>query len=165
MGNAPDRLQYRILGGIIDMTCLYRVRFPDDFSTYILSSQTPLLTFWTASYCSTCQAIRPLLQELIESGVGEDEGGVSFCEVEYDSQDIMNSGLGMTYTITSMPTLLSFDRGIPRADSRVTDAAKIKNKDWLAEWIRNEARNNGSGGDGGILGKSGLLGGWFGNTK
>jgi len=43
--------------------------------------------------------------------VGEEEGGVSFCEIEYDCPDVMQSGLGMTYMITSMPTLLGFDRG------------------------------------------------------
>lgn len=53
----------------------------------------------------------PVIHELLQSGVGEEEGGVSFCEIEYDSPDIMNDGLAMTYMISSMPTLLSFDRG------------------------------------------------------
>jgi hypothetical protein len=67
--------------------------------------------------------------------VGEKEGGVSFCEIEYDSQDIMDSGLGLTYMITSMPTLLSFDRGEAQTGTKVTDPKQMKNKEWLKEWI------------------------------
>ena len=63
---------------------------------------------------------------MVESGVGEEEGGVSFCEIEYDSQDIMDSGLGLTYMITSMPTLLSFDRGEAQTGTKVIDPKQIK---------------------------------------
>jgi hypothetical protein len=104
---------------------------------------------------------------LVESGVGEEEGGVSFCEIEYDSQDIMDSGLGLTYMITSMPTLLSFDRGEAQTGTKVTDPKQMTNKEWLQEWIRNEARRQGNGGSGGagLFGAPGLFGGLFGNTK
>jgi len=138
------------------------VRRPDDFSSYLLlstSSRIPLVTFWTASYCNTCVAVSAILEKLISSGVGEQEGGVSFCEVEYDSQDIMDSGLGQTYLITSMPTLLSFDRGEAQLQTKVTDPKRLKDKEWLAEWIRTEARRKGSGGG---AGGGGFLGGLFG---
>lgn len=140
------------------------IRRPDDFSTYLLlstSSRTPLLTFWTASYCNTCRTASPILEELISSGVGEEEGGVSFAEIEYDSPDIMDSGLGMTCMITSMPTLLSFDRGEAQTGTKVTDPKLIKDREWLKEWIRTEARRRGNGGAGG----NGLFGGLFGNMK
>ncbi|PMD25679.1 hypothetical protein NA56DRAFT_698745 [Hyaloscypha hepaticicola] len=143
------------------------VRRPDDFSTYLLlstSSRIPLLTFWTASYCSTCRAVSPLLQELISSGVGEAEGGVSFAEIEFDSQDIMESGLAMTYMITSMPTLLSFDRAEAQTGTKVTDPKLMRDREWLKEWIRTEARRGGSGGAG-LNAGGGLFGGLFGNTK
>ncbi|KUJ14388.1 uncharacterized protein LY89DRAFT_650170 [Mollisia scopiformis] len=146
--------------------CIYApVRRPDEFQSYLLlstSSRIPLLTFWTASYCNTCRAVSPILNELIKSGIGEEEGGVSFCEIEYDSPDIMNDGLGMTYMITSMPTLLSFDRGEAQTGTKVTDPKQMKNKEWLKEWIRNEARRQGSGGAG--LGTFGF-GGLFGKSK
>ncbi|RDL31419.1 Thioredoxin-like protein [Venustampulla echinocandica] len=146
------------------------VRRYDDFSSYLqlsTSSRTPLLTLWTASYCATCKTVSPLLQELIEAGVGEEEGGVSFCEVEYDTPDVMDSGLGMTYMITSLPTLLSFDRGEAQTGTKVVDPKKLTDKEWMKEWIRTEARRRGQGGGGTGLygGGTGLLGGLFGNTK
>jgi thiol-disulfide isomerase/thioredoxin len=122
------------------------------------------LTFWTASYCSTCRTVSPLLQELISSGVGEAEGGVSFAEIEFDSQDIMESGLAMTYMITSMPTLLSFDRGEAQTGTKVTDSKLMRDREWLWEWIRTEARRGGNGGAG-LNAGGGLFGGLFGNTK
>lgn len=97
------------------------------------------------------------------SGVGEQEGGVSFCEVEYDSPDIMQSGLGMTYQITSMPTLLSLDRGEAQTTTKLTDPAKLKDRKFMIEWIRTEARRRGDGGGaGGFTGK-GVFGGLFGS--
>ncbi|TAQ85223.1 hypothetical protein B7494_g6460 [Chlorociboria aeruginascens] len=142
------------------------VRRPDDFYSYLqlsTSSRTPLLTFWTASYCNTCRAVSPILDELLTSGIGEQEGGISFCEIEYDSPDIMESGLGMTYMITSMPTLLSFDRGEAQTETKVTDPKYMKDREWLKEWICTEARRKGNGGGGG--GGTGLLGGLFGNLR
>ncbi|CAG8951749.1 hypothetical protein HYFRA_00005551 [Hymenoscyphus fraxineus] len=146
------------------------VRRPDDFQSYLLmstSSRKPLLTFWTASYCNTCRTVAPLIHDLIESGVGEEEGGVSFCEVEYDAPDIMSSGFGMTYMITSMPTLLSFDRGEAQTDTKLVDPRKLRDTTFMKEWIRNEARRRGggSGGDGVPASGTGLFGGLFGSSK
>ena len=86
-----------------------RVRRPDDFHTYLTlssSSRTPLLTLWTASWCPTCKTVQPLVQSLVESGVGEAEGGVGYATVEYDAPDIMAAGFGLTYMITSMPATM-----------------------------------------------------------
>jgi thiol-disulfide isomerase/thioredoxin len=143
------------------------VRRPDDFSTYLLlstSSRIPLITFWTASYCNTCRTVAPVLQELISSGVGEAEGGVSFAETEFDSQDIMDSGLAMTYMITSMPTLLSFDRGEAQTYTKVVDPKLMRDREWLKEWIRTEAGRGGDGGAGLNTGR-GIFGGLWGNSK
>ncbi|KAI1276316.1 hypothetical protein F5Y07DRAFT_399574 [Xylaria sp. FL0933] len=148
------------------------VRRPADFHTYQLlssSSRTPLLTLWTTSWCGTCRVVAPLITSLVESGVGESEGGVAFCTVEYDAPDIMSSSgedtggetLGMTYMITSIPTLLSFDAGEAMTQTKVTDGRKLADRAFLEEWIRNEARRHGGrggGGGAGILG--GLFGGW-----
>lgn len=106
-----------------------------------------------------------MLQELIETGVGEKEGGVSFCEIEYDSPDIMQSGLGMAYMITSMPTLLSFDRGEAQITTKLTDPHKMKDRDSLKEWIRSEARRQGGGGSTGESIGTGLFSGLFGGAK
>lgn len=89
---------------------------------------------------------------------------MAYCEVEYDSMDIMESGLGMRYMITSMPTLLSFDRGEAQMKTRAMDPKLMKDREWLKEWIRTEARRRGDGGAGGG-GGGGLFGGLFGSSK
>ncbi|PBP28546.1 hypothetical protein BUE80_DR000553 [Diplocarpon rosae] len=144
------------------------VRRPDEFYSYLSlssSSRMPLLTFWTASYCNTCRTVSPILQDLIKAGVGEAEGGVSYAEIEYDSMDIMDSGLGMTFMITSMPTLLSFDRGEAQMGTKIVEPRQMKDLEGLKEWIRKEARRGGSGGDGGGTMGTGLFGGLFGNRQ
>ncbi|KAJ4018255.1 hypothetical protein NW752_002161 [Fusarium irregulare] len=143
------------------------IRNNDSFSTYLslsTSSRTPLLTFWSASWCSTCKAVNPLLRDLVESGVGEEEGGVSLATVEFDSPDIMsgNPNLAMTYMITSIPTLLSFDGGEAQTVTKLSDARKLADREFLKEWIRTEARRHGGRGGGG--GGSSLFGGLFGKS-
>ncbi|KAL2131992.1 hypothetical protein VTI74DRAFT_4324 [Chaetomium olivicolor] len=141
------------------------VRNLDQFHTYQLlssSSRTPLLTLWTTSWCSTCRVVAPLIQELIESGVGEAEGGVGYCTVEYDAPDVMAAGLGLTYMINSVPTLLSFDAGEAQAKTKVTDGRQLADRKFLEEWIRNEARRHGNRGGSGPSGGSNLLGSLFG---
>ncbi|KAK4242052.1 hypothetical protein C8A03DRAFT_11768 [Achaetomium macrosporum] len=140
------------------------VRNLDQFHTYQLlssSSRTPLLTLWTTSWCSTCRVVAPLIQELIESGVGEAEGGVGYCTVEYDAPDVMSAGLGLTYMINSVPTLLSFDAGEAQVETKVTDGRRLADRKFLEEWIRNEARRHGNRGSGGPGGPN-LLGRLFG---
>ncbi|RYP53244.1 hypothetical protein DL768_001748 [Monosporascus sp. mg162] len=122
----------------------------------------PLITLWTASWCAACRVVSPLLQSVIESGAGEAEGGVGYCIVEYDAPDMMSGGLGMTYMITSIPTLLSFDAGEAQTQTKVTDARKLADRSFLEEWIRTEARRQGGRGGGG---GSGILGGLFGSWK
>jgi len=110
-----------------------------------------------------------VLQELISNeSVGEAEGGVTYCEVEYDAPDIMSSGLGMEYMITAMPTLLAFDGGEAMTATKLTDARKMKDREFLRELIRTEARRKGTrgGGDGGSILKGTMsLGGLFGNGR
>ncbi|KAK0669525.1 hypothetical protein QBC41DRAFT_319475 [Cercophora samala] len=140
------------------------VRNLDQFHTYQLlsaSSRTPLLTMWTASYCPTCRVVEPLIRELVESGVGEAEGGVGYCEVEYDAPDVMSAGLGMTYMINALPTLLSFDAQEAQVETKVTDARKMANRQFLEEWIRTEARRHGNRGGGG----GNFLSNFFGKSK
>ncbi|KAF4448198.1 hypothetical protein F53441_8359 [Fusarium austroafricanum] len=142
------------------------IRNNDSFSTYLslsTSSRTPLLTLWTASWCSTCKAVTPLIQDLVESGVGEEEGGVSLATVEFDSQDIMSGSpnLAMTYMITSIPTLLSFDAGEAQTTTKLSDARKLADRGFLKEWVRTEARRHGGRGGGGGGGGSSVFGGLF----
>ncbi|ATY60621.1 Thioredoxin-like protein [Cordyceps militaris] len=144
---------------------LSRIRNNDTFQTHLAlssSSRTPLLTLWTASWCPTCRNVEPLIRSLVESGVGEPQGGVAFAPVEFDSPDIMSAGaegLAMTYMITSIPTLLSFDAGEAQTTTKMTDARRLADKDFLTQWIQNEARRHGGRGGGGSSGLS--FGGLF----
>lgn len=75
----------------------------------------------------------------------------------------------MQYMITSLPTLVSFDRGEEMMDTRTVDVTKMKSEAWLKEWIEREARRKGEGTSGGVgiegsIG-GGLFGGLFGLTK
>ncbi|ROV94206.1 hypothetical protein VSDG_05766 [Cytospora chrysosperma] len=119
--------------------CIRRsVRNEDQFRTYVAlssSSRKPLITLWTTSWCSTCHQLSPLLKQLVESGVGEAEGGVGYCEVEYDAPDVMGAGLGLSYMITSVPTLLSFDAGEAQVETKVADGNKLKDRNFLEEGL------------------------------
>ncbi|KAK3371910.1 hypothetical protein B0H63DRAFT_282569 [Podospora didyma] len=145
------------------------VRNADQFSTYLLlssSSRTPLLTLWTTSYCSTCRVVEPLIRSLVESGVGEAEGGVGFCTVEYDAPDVMEAELGLTYMINSIPTLLSFDAQEAQTKTKVADGRQLADRKFLEDWIRTEARRHGDRGGG--SGGGSLLdffGSFFGKSK
>ncbi|KAK7187677.1 mitochondrial thioredoxin [Paraphaeosphaeria sporulosa] len=150
------------------------VRTPNDLHTLTLLSAAenrPLITMWSASWCSTCQAIKPLVKGMIEDErVGQEEGGLGFVEVELDSTLI--GDLGVKYMvghyrcesvwpvlmssaqITSMPTLLAFSRQEAQFDTRLTNPQEMKNKERLREWLLNEARRGGraGGGGGGLFG-------------
>ncbi|KAK0655526.1 hypothetical protein B0T16DRAFT_305206, partial [Cercophora newfieldiana] len=148
------------------------VRNLDQFHTYQLlssTSRTPLLTLWTTSWCPTCRTVSPLLQSLLESGVGEAEGSVSYCAVEYDAPDVMEAGLGLTYMINSIPTLLSFDAQEAQVETKVTNGKQLSDRKFLEEWIRNEARRHGNRGGGGGGGGGGspfsVFGSLFGKSR
>ena len=86
---------------------------------------------------------------------------MAYCEVEFDSMDIMESDLGLTFAITSMPTLLAFHKGFANAGTKGTDPGKMRDREWLGEWIRSEARRRDGGGPGNnVVGSP--LGGLFG---
>jgi hypothetical protein len=48
---------------------------------------------------------------------------------------MIDSRFGMQYMITSMPTLLTFDRGEVLEESRTMDVSKMKDKEWLNGWV------------------------------
>jgi len=110
-----------------------------------------------------------MIKNLVESGVGEAEGGVAYCEVEYDAPDVMSAGLGLMYMINSVPTLLSFDAQEAQTQTKVSDARLLADKKYLEEWIRTEARRHGNRGGGAPTTISGamssLFGGLFGGRS
>jgi hypothetical protein len=97
--------------------------------------------------------------------MGEEEGGLAYCEVEYDAPDIMAAGMGLTYMINSIPTLLSFDSGEVQTQTRISDGRKLSDKLFLEEWLRTEARRRGDRGGRRRRVSGDLLNGLFGRHK
>ena len=131
-----------------------RIRREDELQTLTLmsaSSRIPLITFWMAAWCQNCKAVSPLIQDMIEKeGIGEEQGGISFVEVEMDSPDLGGlAGIGMRYGINSIPTLLSFDRQEPQIETKVSRLKDLKDREFLTRWIEKEAARHGKGGSGG----------------
>ncbi|WPH04181.1 thioredoxin, mitochondrial [Acrodontium crateriforme] len=130
------------------------VRSESELQTLVLmsaNSRTPLITMWMTNWCSSCKVISPMMRSLlIDEGVGEAEGGISFVEVEMDSPDMGGmSGLGLRYGINSMPTLLAFDRQEPQLETKVARLEQLKDKAFMTKWIKTEAARQGQGGAGG----------------
>ena len=93
--------------------------------------------------------MRSVVENNSNNGNGEPE--LAFCVVEFDAPDVMAAGLGATYMISSLPTLLCFDeRGEPRSRDRVADPAKLGDRAFLEGWFRAAARR-GRGGGGVVL--------------
>ena len=88
--------------------------------------------------------MRSVVENNSNNGNGEPE--LAFCVVEFDAPDVMAAGLGATYMISSLPTLLCFDeRGEPRSRDRVADPAKLGDRAFLEEWFRAAARRGRGG--------------------
>jgi thiol-disulfide isomerase/thioredoxin len=113
-----------------------------------------------------CDAVSPIIKELIgENGVGEEQGSVSFAEVEMDSPDLGGvAGIASRYLINNIPTLLAFDRQEPQLLTKVTKMDDLKNKEYLTKWIETEAARRGEGGAGGGSGLFGLFRSIFGRS-
>ncbi|PTB45309.1 uncharacterized protein TrAFT101_000767 [Trichoderma asperellum] len=129
------------------------IRTPASFDSQLSLSTSlgiPLLTLWSTAWCPSCRTIEPLLRSLVSSGVGEQEGGVLFAPVQFDTPEMMSTPIPLAsrYSITSTPTLLSFDGGEARASTKVMDARKLADRQFLIDWIRNEAKRHESGGGG-----------------
>jgi thiol-disulfide isomerase/thioredoxin len=165
------------------------VRSASDLETLLqasVSSRTTLVTFWSASWCPTCRAVLPVVEESVEeydpsgSGSGgssssssdsrlsfsetysgtERKGRVAFVEIEYDAPG--NEELGQRYMITSLPTTMAFnERGEARRETRLTDAREMRDRGFMRAWIEGEVKAGGGLGGGG----GGFLGGMFGFGK
>ena len=79
--------------------------------------------------------------------------------MDLDSPDI--GDVADRYRITSVPLLLAFSRGEPQMGTRVEGVERIRDGEFLREWIEREARRGGGGGAGGSL-FGGLYGRFFG---
>ncbi|KAF2240096.1 hypothetical protein EV356DRAFT_10465 [Viridothelium virens] len=131
------------------------VRSEDELDTLLLlsaSSNRPLITLWTASFCSTCAKVAPLIKELVENeGIGENVGGLGFAQVEVDAPT--SGSLGFRYAISSLPTLLAFSRQDARLSTKVTNAQQLQDQGFVRQWLEVEARQKLGSGEGGTGGK------------
>ena len=136
------------------------IRNDEEFSNIMLlstSSNTALITLWTASWCRTCKSVAPIIRDYLEQPPTRDLPFVNYAEVEMDAPDM--GEVSSRYMIRSIPMLLAFSRGEPQMDTVVSDAKKMGDRHFLQEWIEREARRAGQGGAGGSL-----LGGLFGKS-
>lgn len=88
---------------------------------------------------------------------------MTYTEVEYDAPEIMRARLGLDYMVNSVPTLLSFDAGEAQVETKVADGTRLRDRRFLEDWIRTEARRHGGRGGGGGVGS--LFGGLFGSLR
>jgi len=165
--SATATIRHFTLGGGAPTTnrIFTSVRNASDFDTYMLlssSSRAPLITLWTASWCTPCHTITPMIKKMIEEEkVGERNGNpISFAEIELDAPDI--GEVAGRYMVTSIPMLLAFSRREAQMDTRITDVNQMKDKKFLEQWLETEAARRGDGGAGGSLFGFGGLSKWFG---
>jgi len=78
-----------------------------DFKVEVIESNRPIWVAFLAPWSRPCQVIRPVLDDVAEACAG----AVRVFTVDADD----NPGLGMTYEIHSIPTLLCFVEGNERA--------------------------------------------------
>ncbi|GAM90127.1 hypothetical protein ANO11243_081670 [Dothideomycetidae sp. 11243] len=98
---------------------MFGVRHENEFEDLNLlsaSSRVSLITLWGATWCPSCKIITPLIRDLIENGVGEQHGGVSFAEVQLDSPTL--GSLASRYSVSvqceTVKMLSNADRdGVP----------------------------------------------------
>ncbi|KAK6514193.1 hypothetical protein TWF506_008600 [Arthrobotrys conoides] len=111
------------------------VRSEDELYTLLMlstSRRLPLITLWSTSWCPSCHAIRPLIQDLVDEQA-KDGLLLGFAEVEIDLPT--TSGLASLYSITSIPTILAFHKGFA-LDNKIVDPRKARDGGYLANWLR-----------------------------
>jgi thioredoxin 1 len=74
-----------------------------NFKEEVLSSATPVLVDFTASWCGPCQRLAPVIESLAVKYAGRAKVG----KVDVDD----NQDLAMEYGVTSVPTILFFKDG------------------------------------------------------
>jgi hypothetical protein len=128
------------------------IRRPADFHTLLQSSATSntlLLTLFKTSTCTSCGTVTPIIESIIQNrpvpSAGDKFGSIAFAELELDSPEQDTGGgsgwtnmydIGIEYGVTSVPILMGFGgRRAERITDRVTDVNRLKDKEWLQNWI------------------------------
>ena len=77
----------------------------DSFSDDVLSSNTPVLVGFWASWCGPCKMIAPVLEEI----AGEKAGQLTVAKLDVDA----NPATARDFQVVSIPTLILFKDGAP----------------------------------------------------
>ena len=79
------------------------------FDQEVLESETPVLVDFWAEWCGPCHAVSPILEKIVE----ERNGDLKLVKVNIDE----NQDLAMRYGIQSIPNMMLFEGGAPKASA------------------------------------------------
>jgi thioredoxin 1 len=77
----------------------------DTFAADVLSSSTPVLVDFWATWCGPCKMIAPVLEEI----ASEKAGTLTVAKMDVDA----NPGTARDFQVVSIPTLILFKDGAP----------------------------------------------------
>ncbi|HEY6961219.1 MAG TPA: thioredoxin domain-containing protein [Gaiellaceae bacterium] len=73
----------------------------ETFEAEVLAAQAPVVVEFTAPWCGPCRAIEPILEEL----------PLDVVQIDVDH----NPGVAARYDVLSLPTVILFEHGEPKA--------------------------------------------------
>lgn len=77
----------------------------DSFADAVLSSTTPVLVDFWATWCGPCRMVAPVLEEI----AAEKAGSLTVAKLDVDA----NPGTARDFQVVSIPTLILFKDGQP----------------------------------------------------